>query len=116
MSSSRVAAVILLVIVALAAAQVPEHSENSLIETEPTPGIVERVQNYVSSNVLEPLREMDWRELFRGLLDQVMEYMAPAQQQKEPKTGEYHVGQERAAVVARRLFSGLLHIFDSFTS
>lgn len=112
-------AVFLVAIVALAAAQ--EFSENSIIETEQTPGLVERVQNYVSSNVLAPLREMDWRSMFRSLLDQVMTYMAPVQQ-KEPKiAGEYNVGQEREAVsaefaVAHQLFTALLNFVDNYTS
>merc|ERR1712198_466783 len=98
-------AVIFMAIVALAAAQ--EHSENSIVEIEQTPGIIERVQTYVSANVLEPIREMDWRAMLRSLLDQVMEYMAP--ERKEPKiAGEYHVGQDRAVVMARRLFNGVL--------
>ena len=107
-------AVFLVAVVALAAAQ--EHSENSLIETENTPGLVERVQNYVSSNVLEPLREMDWRSMLRSLVNQVIEYMAPVQE-KEPKiAGQYNAGQERAGAVARRLFSGIMHLIESFSS
>jgi len=104
-------AVFLVAIVALAAAQ--EISENSIIETEQNPGLVTRVQNYVSSNVLAPLREMDWRQIFRSILDNVMQYMAPVQQ-KEPKfAGEYDVGQERAAVVARRLFSTIVNLVEN---
>merc|ERR1739838_368863 len=106
--------ILLVAIVAVASAQ--EFSENSIIEIEQNPGIVERVQNYVSSNVLAPLREMNWREMFRTLLDQVMQYMAPVQQ-KEPKfAGDYDVGQERAAVVAQRLFTTLLGLVDSYSS
>jgi len=107
-------AVIFLAIVAFAAAQ--EISENSIIETEQNPGLVERVQNYVSSNVLAPLREMDWRSIFRSFLDNVMQYMAPVQQ-KEPKfAGEYDAGQERAADMARRMFSTILNLVDNYSS
>ncbi|CAL4059304.1 unnamed protein product [Meganyctiphanes norvegica] len=107
-------AVIFLAVVALAAAQ--EHSENSLVESEHSPGLMTRVQNYVSTTVLEPLREMDWQSMLRSLLDQVMVYMGSVEQ-KEPKvTGEYHAGQDRAAVVARRLFDGALHLINAYSS